>query len=118
MPITVMRREERLTRSSDFARVHGGGKSWANSLLVMRAIPSGREENRVGFSVSKRVGNAVVRNRVKRILREAVRSRTWEAGWDVVFIARAGTATSSFHEIGQAVDDLAERSKIKIGKSS
>ena len=113
----MMRREERLTRSSDFARVHGEGRSWANRLLVMRAIPSGREENRVGFSVSKRVGNAVVRNRVKRMLREAVRSRTWEAGWDVVLIARAGTATSSFHEIGQALDDLAERSKIKIGKS-
>jgi ribonuclease P protein component len=112
-----MRREERLTRSSDFARVHGEGKSWANRLLVMRAIPSGRKENRVGFSVSKRVGNAVVRNRVKRMLREAVRARMWEKGWDVVFIARAGTAMSSFHEIGQAVDDLAERSRIKIGKS-
>ena len=110
-----MRREERLTRNSDFARVHGEGKSWANRLLVMRAIPSGREQNRVGFSVSKRVGNAVVRNRVKRMLREAVRSRTLETGWDVVFIARAGTAISSFQEIGQAVDDLAERSK--IGKS-
>ena len=110
-----MRREERLTRSSDFARVHGEGKSWANSLLVMRTIPSGRERNRVGFSVSKRVGNAVVRNRVKRVLREAVRSKAWQTGWDVVFIARAGAATSSFQEIAEAVGDLAQRSK--IGKS-
>lgn len=116
MPAVVMRREERLTRSSDFARVHGEGKSWANRLLVMRATPSQQERNRVGFSVSKRVGNAVVRNRVKRMLRETVRLRTWEAGWDVVFIARAGTAVSSFSEIGEALDDLAERSK--IGKSS
>jgi ribonuclease P protein component len=112
-----MRRQERLTRSSDFARVHGEGNSWANRLLVMRAIPSGREQNRVGFSVSKRVGNAVVRNRVKRMLREAVRSRTWETGWDVVFIARARTAMSGFHEIAQAMDDLAERSKIRIRNS-
>jgi ribonuclease P protein component len=111
-----MGRENRLTRSSDFAKVHGEGKSWANRLLVMRAIPSGREKNRVGFSVSKRVGNAVVRNHVKRMLREAVRSKTWETGWDVVFIARIGTAMSSFQEIGLAVADLAERSK--IGKSS
>jgi ribonuclease P protein component len=108
-----MRREERLTRSSDFARVYDEGKSWANRLLVMRAVPSGREEHRVGFSVSKRVGNAVVRNRVKRILRESVGSRMWKAGWDVVFIARAGTAVSDFHEIEQAVDDLVERSNIR-----
>ncbi|MBN2099290.1 MAG: ribonuclease P protein component [Dehalococcoidia bacterium] len=113
MPIVVMRREERLTRSSDFARVHGQGKSWANRLLVMRAIPSGREQNRVGFSVNKRVGNAVARNRVKRILREAVRSKAWEPGWDVVFIARSGIAMASFHDIEQAVDDLAERSKTR-----
>lgn len=110
-----MRREERLTRSSDFARVHGQGKSWANHLLVMRAIPSGREQNRVGFSVSKRVGNAVTRNRVKRMLREAVQSKKWETGWDVVFIARGGTSESSFHDIAQAVDDLVKRSN--IGKS-
>jgi len=108
-----MRREERLTRNSDFVRVHDQGKSWANRLLVMRAFPSGYEHSRVGFSVSKRVGNAVVRNRVKRMLREAVRMSDWKTGWDVVFIARAGTAICDFHDIRQAVDDLAERSNVR-----
>jgi len=108
-----MRREERLTRSRDFARVYEQGKSCANKLLVMRTSASGRELSRVGFSVSKRVGNAVVRNRVKRMLREAVRLSDWKTGWDVVFIARAGTAVADFHEIGQAVDDLAQRSNMR-----
>jgi ribonuclease P protein component len=108
-----MRREERLTRSRDFARVYDQGKSWANNLLVMRAIPSGREQSRIGFSVSKRVGNAVVRNRVKRMLREAVRLTTWKTGWDVVLIARTGTAASDFHQLRQAVEDLAQRSKMR-----
>ena len=108
-----MRREERLTRSSDFARVYDQGKSWANNLLVMRAIPSGREQSRVGFSVSKRVGNAVVRNRVKRMLREAVGLTSWKTGWDVVLIARTGTAASDFHQVRQAVEDLAQRSKMR-----
>lgn len=108
-----MRREQRLTRGGDFARVYDHGKSWVNNVLVMRATPSGREQTRVGFSVSKRVGNAVVRNRVKRMLREAVQSGIWETGWDVVIIARAGAAMSDFHEIGCAVDDLGRRSKIR-----
>ena len=113
MPTLVMRREERLTRNGDFARVYDQGKSWANKLLVMRAFPTGREQSRVGFSVSKRVGNAVVRNRVKRVLREAVRLSDWKTGWDVVFIAHTGTAMCDSDEIGQAVEELAQRSNMR-----
>ena len=107
-----MRREQRLTRGGDFARVYDEGKSCVNNLLVMRATPNRCEQTRVGFSVSKRVGNAVARNRVKRVLREAVRSAAWESGWDVVIIARSGAAASDFHEIVRAVQDLGRRSSI------
>lgn len=108
-----MRREQRLTRGGDFARVYDHGKSWVNNLLVMRAIPSELDRTRIGFSVSKRVGNAVTRNRVKRMLRQAVQSATWEAGWDVVIIARSAAATSDFHQLGSAIEDLGRRSGLR-----
>lgn len=108
-----MRREQRLTRGGDFARVYDHGKSWVNNLLVMRAIPSELDRTRIGFSVSKRVGNAVVRNRVKRMLREAVQSAAWEPGWDVVIIARSGSAMSDYHRIASALDDVGRRSGLR-----
>ena len=108
-----MRREQRLTRGGDFARVYDHGKSWVNNLLVMRAIPSELDRTRIGFSVSKRVGNAVVRNHIKRMLRHAVQAGVWEAGWDVVIIARSGAAESDFHQLSSAIDDLGRRSGLR-----
>ncbi len=107
-----MRREQRLTQNSQYVTVYSQGKSWVNRLLVMRALPNGLEWSRFGFSVSKRVGNAVVRNKVKRMLRESVRLSSWEPAWDVVFIARTGASTADYREIKRAVDDLAQRARV------
>ena len=108
-----MRREQRLTQNSQYVTVYSQGKSWANSLLVMRALPNGLEWSRFGLSVSKRVGKAVVRNRVKRVLRECVRLSLWKPGWDVVFIARAAASTGDYHEVRRAMDDLAQRARLR-----
>jgi ribonuclease P protein component len=84
-------RRGRLSRSADFDRVYRQGRSHANRLLVLYAFPRGDDEPpRLGLSVSRKVGGAVERNRVKRLVREAFRAAAPElpAGLDVVVVAR------------------------------
>lgn len=94
-------RRGRLTRSAEFERVYRQGRSQSNRHLVLYTFPSpSSAQGRVGFSVSRKIGGAVERNRVKRLLREAFdqRSPRLEGGQDVVVVARPD------------VRDLAERS--------
>ncbi|TAK34202.1 MAG: ribonuclease P protein component [Chloroflexota bacterium] len=104
-----MRRENRLVREADFARLFAQGKAWVHPLLVLRALPNELNLVRFGFSVSKRVGNAVTRNRVRRLMREAARLTAVRDGWDIVLIARKPAAAASFQQIRQAVRDLVRR---------
>jgi ribonuclease P protein component len=81
----------RLTRSADFERVYRQGRSHANRYLVLYVFPRSEEgERRLGVSVSRKVGGAVERNRVKRLLREAFDActETLPVGHDVVVVAR------------------------------
>ena len=66
----------------------------------------GLAHSRFAFMVSKRVGNSVVRNRVKRRLREAIRASQVKPGWDVVFIARRGVERAEYHQLAQAASNL------------
>src|SRR6185312_15494468 len=77
---TAMERALRLTYDADFRRVRTQGRSWAHPFAILCALPNNLPHNRYGFSVSKRLGGAVVRNRVKRLLREAVRTTPKEVG--------------------------------------
>ncbi len=93
----------RLTRRSEFLRVAGRGRKAARPGLVLQALPSGEGPLRLGFTATKKIGGAVVRNRAKRRLREAARltlsADAAPAGWDLVLIARDATATRPFAQL-------------------
>ncbi len=103
-----MHRRHRLVHSGRFQRVYREGQSWVHPLLVVRALGNDLPHSRFGFVVGKRVGNAVVRNRAKRLMREAMRMRIGRVppGLDVVLIARAPIARATLQEIGKALDLL------------
>ncbi len=107
-----MRGEEYLTKPQQFALVYSKGNSWASSLLAMRALPNGLAWSRYGFSVSKRVGKAVTRNKVKRRLREILRITPLKAGWDIVFIARPAVAAADYAGLKKATEGLLSRARL------
>ena len=93
----------RLTRRSEFLRAAGRGRKAARPGLVLQALPTGEGAPlRLGFTATKKIGGAVVRNRAKRRLREAARltlSADAAPGWDLVLIARDATATRPFAQL-------------------
>ena len=107
-----MRGEEYLTKPQQYALVYNEGSSWASNLVVIKALPNGLVSSRYGFSVSKRVGKAVTRNRVKRLLREILRIMPLKPGRDIVFIVRPAAATADYAGLKRAVEGLLSRARL------
>lgn len=100
-----MRFSESLKRNSDFQKVYREGKSYANRYLVMYVLENQTDRNRLGISVSKKVGNSVVRHRVTRLIRESYRLQEdmFNSGLDMVVIARKSAKDKTCREIESAL---------------
>lgn len=105
---------ESLKSNSEFQNVYNNGKSFANKYLVMYVIKNESNRNRLGISVSKKVGNSVVRHRITRLIRESYRlnESMFNSGLDIVVIARAGAKGRDFNEISSALMHLGKIHRI------
>ncbi|EOS72557.1 MAG: ribonuclease P protein component [Lachnospiraceae bacterium] len=101
---------ESLKNNFDFQFVYKNGKSYANKYLVMYVLENSIKRNRLGISVSKKVGNSVVRHKVTRLIRESYRlhENIFNSGLDIVVIARNSASNLSYFEIESALLHLAK----------
>ena len=115
-----MQFSESLKKNRDFQKVYRLGKSYANKYLVMYILENHTERNRIGISVSKKVGNSVIRHHLTRLIRESYRLQEdmFHSGWDIVIIARASAKEVGFHQIESALMHLGGLHSVKENKMS
>ncbi|ADI00807.1 ribonuclease P protein component [Salisediminibacterium selenitireducens] len=101
-----MKKEHRLRKNEDFQTVFKHGKSVANRQFVVYTFDrNDQDPSRFGLSISKKIGNAVTRNRIKRLVKEVIRHQLdhLPLGQDVVIIARKPVATMDFHDVNKSI---------------
>jgi ribonuclease P protein component len=109
-----VKRRYRLADKERFRQVRQTGASFAHPLLVLCLLPNDQPISRCGFTVSRRVGKAVERNRARRRISEAVRL-LWdlvEPGWDMVWIARPSVTEAEFVDLQCACARLLRRARL------
>ena len=106
---------ESIKKSDEFKTVYECGKSYANKYLVMYVLENNLNKNRLGISVSKKVGNSVIRHRITRLIRESYRLHEdmFNSGLDIVVIARANARYVGYREIESALLHLGGLHKIR-----
>jgi ribonuclease P protein component len=103
--LEIMIFTDSLKNNRDFVNVYTSGKSYANKFLVIYTLKNNSDRNRLGISVSKKVGNSVIRHRLKRLIKESYRlhEKMFNSGLDIVVIARKGSDACDFAGIESAL---------------
>jgi ribonuclease P protein component len=111
----MLRKENRLRNSPRIQEIRSSGQSWHNRWLVLTRLASSGPQSHFAISVSRRVGTAVTRNRVRRLIGESIRLRLpcIARGWDILVIARLPAREAPFAQIDCAVADLLRRSQLQ-----
>ena len=114
-----MKVTESLKKNFQFRHVYHRGRSIANRHLVLYMVKNGTQGNKLGISVSKKVGKSVVRSHVTRLIRESYRSMEEEVktGYDLVVIARNSCATASYHEVCRSLRHLFKKQALLLSVS-
>ncbi len=118
MPDNAIMGLSKLKKNWEFKRVYRYGRTVVSRNIVLYYCPNGTAYNRVGFSVSKKVGKSVVRNKIKRIYREAFLSieERLARGFDFVLIARKPAVNVSFREACEELYILCRKGKLLLKK--
>lgn len=103
-----------LRNNNHFKKVYKKGKSYGNRLVVMYVYENGMDYNRVGFSVTKKIGNSVVRNKIKRRMKESYRLNCYKIkdGYDLIFLPKVMANKASYREIESAMIHLLKIAKL------
>ena len=111
-----MRRNYRLRKPRDFARVYNGGVSTASRLVVIYALPAQRDGVRIGVAAGKKLGNAVKRNRIKRVIRSALHELLprFKPGFDLIVIGRAAVGTAKTGQVKADLEKVLGRLKLLV----
>ena len=113
-----MKFTESLKKHQDFSRVYKKGNSRANKYLVLLVLKNGLDKNRLGISVSKKIGNSVTRHHLVRLVREAFRLNRdrIQEGIDIIIVARAAARDSDYHQIESAFMHLCGLHRIAVNQ--
>ncbi len=114
-----MEKKKVLRKNEDFACVYKKGKSVGDKYVVIFFLKNGKRYNRIAFLASKKVGNAVVRNRARRLMKEVIRreSPIKNNGFDIIFIARKSIVSTNYEGVKKSIHSAISKSKI-VGRNA